>query len=750
VVSATRLGFLVVVAAFAAGCGGGGGSGSASTPPAPQLPAAPPVISSFASSPTSISAGQSSTLSWSVSGATSLALDNGIGDVTSASSRTVSPTATTTYVLTARNAGGSVTASTTVTVAAAAGPYPVGLSSATLTVGGVVRDFRVHVPPGVTTAPVALVLVLHGGGGEGLNVANSGAHPLSVFRSVADREGFVVVYPGGLPARDGNAGWSDCRADNEIAGDVDDIAFLDALITRLRSEYGLPTSKVFMTGGSNGAQMAYSYAIVRAENIGAIAAGSGNLPQTPKPGACSGSPSRRVPVLMTHGTADTLMPYGGGCVANLGGACNRGRVVGAEATRDRWLALNGLTGITPAQSTVELDTTDAGPANRWVYAGTAPVEWWRLDGAGHTAASRSVLVASSNVNGVQNRDIEFAEVAWSFFKARLATPVAGPPSAAALQAAREYNLSVGGQALIVMHGGTMIEESYGNGGAADRIQLLASATKGFTGLVGAIAASEGLFELDEPVSQRAFPEWRQDPLKSRITYRHLLTMTSGLEELNDLSGWLDYLAAPARHPGGTVFVYSGDPNIFGLALERRLGGESVVDYFDRKLFRPLGMSSMRWATNFADGRPQLSGGAYVTARDWAKFGEFIRLSLDRKWAGASLLASASFDEVFRSNAAHPAYGFYWWLNRPVPADLAATIDANNKSQYSREIKPIVDDPRIPDDFVMAAGAFYQRLYVIPSRGLTVVRNGPQGVREFDDVQFLGRLLATSGTTGAAP
>ncbi len=51
---------------------------------------------------------------------------------------------------------------------------------------------------------------------------------------------------------------------------------------------------------------------------------------------------------------------------------------------------------------------------------------------------------------------------------------------------------------------------------------------------------------------------------------------------------------------------------------------------------------------------------------------------------------------------------------------------------------------------MAAGAFYQRLYVIPSRGLTVVRNGPQGLREFDDVQFLGRLLATSGTTGAAP
>ena len=730
---------LLVVSSMSAlaGCGGGGGSSPVAPPPPP---APPPTISAFAAAPASITAGQSSTLSWTVSGAASLSLDNGIGSVTGTSTRAVSPTATTTYVLTATNAAGSVTASTTVSVAAPVGPYPAGLSDASLQVGGVTRQYRVHVPPGVTTAPVALVLVLHGGGGEGLNVANTGAHPLSVFRSVADREGFVVVYPGGLPARDGNAGWSDCRADNEIAGDADDIAFLDALIARLRSEYGLPASKVFMTGGSNGAQMTYAYAIVRAENIGAIAAGSGNLPQTPKAGACSGPPSRRIPVLMTHGTADTLMPYGGGCVANLGGACNRGRVIGAEATRDRWLALNGLTGITPAQSTVELDTSDAGPANRWVYAGTAPVEWWRLDGAGHTAASRSVLVAPSSVSGVQNRDIEFAEVAWSFFKARLATPAAGPPSATALQAARDYNLSVGGQTLIVMHGGVMLEESYGNGGAAERIQLLASATKGFTGMLGAIAASEGLIGLDEPVAQRALTEWQGDARKSRITYRHLLTMTSGLEELNDLNGWLDYLPARAVNEPGSTFIYSGDPNIFGLALERRLGGETVADYFDRKLLRPLGITTLRWGTNFADGKPQLSGGAYVTARDWVKFGEFIRRSLDGSWNGPALLQRTSFEQVFAGNTAHPAYGFYWWLKRPVPPTLAAAIDAANKNQFTRQIKPIIDDPRIPDDFVMAAGAFDQRLYVIPSRGLTVVRNGPAGNDAFDDIEFLRRLL----------
>ncbi|MFM8509594.1 MAG: hypothetical protein ACKOCU_04610, partial [Betaproteobacteria bacterium] len=76
-----------------------------------------------------------------------------------------------------------------------AAPYPAGLSDQTLAVVGVNRQYRVHVPAGLTS-PKAVVLVLHGGGGEGLNVANTGQHPLSVFRSVADREGFVAVYPG--------------------------------------------------------------------------------------------------------------------------------------------------------------------------------------------------------------------------------------------------------------------------------------------------------------------------------------------------------------------------------------------------------------------------------------------------------------------------------------------------------------------------------------------------------------------------
>lgn len=87
--------------------------------PAPS-PAPAPTISWFTASPGTITAGQGAILSWSASGATSIAIDNGIGDVSTLTSRAVYPIATTTYTLTAKNSGGSTTARVTVIVNVAA------------------------------------------------------------------------------------------------------------------------------------------------------------------------------------------------------------------------------------------------------------------------------------------------------------------------------------------------------------------------------------------------------------------------------------------------------------------------------------------------------------------------------------------------------------------------------------------------------------------------------------------------------
>jgi uncharacterized protein YkwD len=101
-----------------------------SAPPAPS-------IGSFTASPTTVTAGQATTLSWSVTGSgVILTLDNGIGDVSTLTSKPVSPSATTTYTLTAANSGGSVTSSVTVTVNSASSPPPQTFSTIRINSGG--------------------------------------------------------------------------------------------------------------------------------------------------------------------------------------------------------------------------------------------------------------------------------------------------------------------------------------------------------------------------------------------------------------------------------------------------------------------------------------------------------------------------------------------------------------------------------------------------------------------------------------
>lgn len=133
--------FTIAVLLFIAGCGA-----SPTTP----------IINSFSADSPSISVGESSTLSWSVTGATTVSIDNGVGTVALSGTTTVSPITTTTYTLTATNTAGSVTATTTVTVSSAltvtyngngntAGTVPVDLSSpyesgATVTVLGNTGD----------------------------------------------------------------------------------------------------------------------------------------------------------------------------------------------------------------------------------------------------------------------------------------------------------------------------------------------------------------------------------------------------------------------------------------------------------------------------------------------------------------------------------------------------------------------------------------------------------------------------------
>lgn len=131
----------------------------------------------------------------------------------------------------------------------------------------------------------------------------------------------------------------------------------------------------------------------------------------------------------------------------------------------------------------------------------------------------------------------------------------------------------------------------------------------------------------------------------------------------------------------------------------------------------------------------------MTARDWARFGEFVRLG--GRWGGRQLVDAQALAENFQGSAANPAYGLTWWLNAPVDPSFAR---ATPPMATAADLWTVVGDA--PADTVMAAGAGNQRLYIIPSLGLVVARQA-DGItqallgrqEEWSDVAFLEALLA---------
>lgn len=176
-----------------------------------------------------------------------------------------------------------------------------------------------------------------------------------------------------------------------------------------------------MSGHSNGAMMSFRFAMEHGNHIGGIATASGNIAKKPKSGACSLGPSSPVPVLMTHGTNDRMVPFEGGCVANILGirACKRGNVVNVAETVDFWLKANGIENRRPVLRRVDIDKNDSGAAIEASYGqGRKTVKVWRLEGAGHQIPSMSVSSGDSALSK-RNRDIEFAFEAWKFFESMM-------------------------------------------------------------------------------------------------------------------------------------------------------------------------------------------------------------------------------------------------------------------------------------------------------------------------------------------
>ena len=357
---------------------------------------------------------------------------------------------------------------------------------------------------------------------------------------------------------------------------------------------------------------------------------------------------------------------------------------------------------------------------------------WRREYREHWAHCRAECLTL--LEGIKSMSPCFVPLLHSRLSCR--APTRPRPPTRGCKSAADYSEAHGGQTMVVLFDGKLVCERYANGGAADQLQGLVSGVKSFVGVAAAAAVQDGFLRLDDPASE-GIPEWKEDPAKAKVTYRQLLTMTSGLmhsgagREAKSPS-WKEMASKPMAAKAGERFQYGAyQHNTFAYALERKLGNEKFEDYLKRRILDPLGIQ-LDWRMWCEDGHPWVGGGGYMRARDWATFGELVRKG--GTWEGKQLVDKKLLAECFRGTPANPAYGLTWWLKQPVPDELVREIPI-----LSEEWGEVANSDWLPSDLACAFGGGKQRLFVIPSLKLVIVRQG-KGTKEFSDIEFLSLLL----------
>jgi len=277
------------------------------------------------------------------------------------------------------------------------------------------------------------------------------------------------------------------------------------------------------------------------------------------------------------------------------------------------------------------------------------------------------------------------------------------------------------RAVLVVYQGQLIAERYAAGISKDTPLQGWSMTKSvINALVGILVKQEKL-SITQPAP---IEEWSKtnDP-RSNITLDHLLRMSSGLEfdetagaAVTDLSEMLFLshdaaafaIAKPLIHQPDTHWQYaSGTSNIISRIVREASGGTTadVVKLLNNELFSPLGITT---AIIEPDTSGNLIGSSYMyaTARDWARFGQLYLQ--DGIWQGKRLLPEGwvKYSSTPTLVAPKGQYAAHFWSNGGIAS-----------SQQSRPF------PSLPGDLYYAAGYKGQRVIIIPSHQLVIVRLG---------------------------
>ncbi len=284
-----------------------------------------------------------------------------------------------------------------------------GPAGHTLRHDGLERQYILYQPVFKTAHSGArpLLLVLHGGGGT-----NRGMLRLTQnrFNALADRDGFLVVYPQGI-----DKSWNDGRPD-KISGahrkGVDDVGFLEALIADLTARYPIDERRIFVTGISNGGLMSYRLGCSLPDKIRAIAPVTAQIPAAIAPLCRTES---AVSLAVFNGTEDPLVPYYGGQITVL--RQQRGEVLSTDETIRIWRQKNRCSAAAKISQMPDL-ADDGTRVTKFEYdqcETDAKVVLFRIAGGGHTWPGGRQYLPVRRI-GRTSRDINACNEIWQFFR----------------------------------------------------------------------------------------------------------------------------------------------------------------------------------------------------------------------------------------------------------------------------------------------------------------------------------------------
>jgi len=322
--------------------------------------------------------------------------------------------------------------------------------------------------------------------------------------------------------------------------------------------------------------------------------------------------------------------------------------------------------------------------------------------------------------------------------------------------AADYSARNGGRAVLVMIDSRIVFERYDNDFGPETATHLHSATKGFWGPVIAAMIEDGLIESFDELAAKTLPEWKEHPRKSRITLRHILTLSAGLvQDVVNLQGHDRPTLAPdlykhaigvwaAREPGATFQYGPSCYYVLGEIMKRKLAArrQTPLDYLKQRILDPIGVKVGDWVHD-ASGNPHIPNGAHLTASNWVKYGQWLLQG--GLWEGKQIVRKDLLEELVKPSKANPGHGMSLWLNQP--GGQGAVGFARQRSEPGDEAGWIFRGGH--RDLFAALGAGKCRMYVIPSLNMVALRQGDNKVDRFDDNTFLSLLLTGKRTAAKA-